>query len=521
MDLQFKENVGRGTFRPSERTQQIEGRLRDALGLRHKYESARLSIGRSMAEIEPPPVSPEGGRGVEIHGHQMFGEEIDLWMAAVIVDGKLGPDAAPADLRALVEAHWDRGALLLESDLRAAGDDVALIRQLVAHLPAGGGGGTGRGGTSPDPAVRPGGTGGAIRVPVGPVSRTLDGKEPVEIELNGPAASPHVALMGRTRSGKTTTGVQMALDIQAAAGVPLLFIDPKGEFVEDGKLVGRLAESPNPPTLIEAGRRPIPLDFLPDPGVGNASIAIASMQFAESIGLCCKSFGDVQRGLLKAAVGDTIRTAPARSLAALRDAYAEQLQREGKGPDGVSSRLDDVGSSLSVFAPQLSPADFFAKSWVISLNGLGSADLKRLATMLLLDALKNHVANLPEAPVPGGFRSLRHMLVIDEAKDILQHRKYESLVALVRQGASKGQVVMFLSQDPGDFQGQADDFTTQLGTVIAFACNQTQRGLSALNGAYGRRLQPTEFSDTYLPPGVAFCKLPGRRPERVQCWSAG
>ncbi len=78
---------------------------------------------------------------------------------------------------------------------------------------------------------------------------------------------------------------------------------------------------------------------------------------------------------------------------------------------------------------------------------------------------------------------------------------------------------MLLSQDPSDFDGQADDFTTQLGTVIAFACIQSQRGLRSLQGAFGRRLQPGEFADTFLPPGVAFAKLPGREPERIACWS--
>ena len=81
---------------------------------------------------------------------------------------------------------------------------------------------------------------------------------------------------------------------------------------------------------------------------------------------------------------------------------------------------------------------------------------------------------------------------------------------------------MLLSQDPSDFEGQTDDFTTQLGAVVAFACAQTQRGLGALQGVFGRKLQASEFSDTYLPtylpPGVAFVKLPGRPPDRIRCW---
>ena len=31
-------------------------------------------------------------------------------------------------------------------------------------------------------------------------------------------------------------------------------------------------------------------------------------------------------------------------------------------------------------------------------------------------------------------------------------------------------------------------------------------------------LQKSEFSDETLPPGVAFCKLTDRLPERIRCW---
>ena len=77
---------------------------------------------------------------------------------------------------------------------------------------------------------------------------------------------------------------------------------------------------------------------------------------------------------------------------------------------------------------------------------------------------------------------------------------------------------MLLSQDPSDFEGQSYDFTTQLGAVISFYCNQTQRGLRSLQGVFGRKLQAEEFSDSHLETGVAFAKLPGRQPMRIRCW---
>ena len=154
---------------------------------------------------------------------------------------------------------------------------------------------------------------------------------------------------------------------------------------------------------------------------------------------------------------------------------------------------------------------------MISLKGLPE-ELKRLVTLVLLDAVSAFLLDQADSAVTGGFRILRHLLVLDEARKVLKERRSESLVDLVRQGRSKGSVVMLLSQDPSDFEGQTDDFTTQLGTVIAFACAQTQKGLGALQGVFGRKLQASEFTDTYLTPGVAFVKLPGQPPERIRCW---
>lgn len=298
---------------------------------------------------------------------------------------------------------------------------------------------------------------------------------------------------------------------------PFLYIYPKGEFVGTDRLTGALAEFAVPPTAIEVGAHPIPLDFLPDPGVGSTSITQAAMQFRDSIALCCKSVGNVQQDQLRIAVEEVIRSERRRDLTAIRSRYEQNLAAVGRSADSVVSRLNEL-TALQVFDPTMSTSDFFRRSWLISLKALASEELKRLVILLILDALKGFVLSQADTPVVDGFRTLRHVLVIDEARRILAQARYQSLVDLVRQGRSKGEVIMLLSQDPSDFEGKADDFMTQLGTIIAFACSQSQRGLKALQGPFGRKLQSQEFTDTHLPPGVAFVKLPGRQPERIRCW---
>ena len=516
MNLDFKENVWKGGFRPTLESEAFEDRLRGRLGFTSKYESARLCIGRSLAEpSSPDPVRLTADeRGKAIAGEYLFGEDIDLWLAVIAIDGQFGINATPDDFRTLVEAHWARGARLIQQDLEdCKDDDIRLITRLAELLPSTFGNGKAASGLRQ-------GMKGEIILTVGTVSKTHPGEESIAFTLNGPGAAPHIALMGRNGSGKTTTGVQIARQIVEHAQIPILFIDPKGEFVKKGLPCGALADGFPSIRAIEVGEEPIPLEFLPDPSIGNASITQAAMQFRDSLALCCNHPGDIQQNLLRMAVEKVIRHERPRDLPAIREWYKRDLQEAGKKHDSIASRLDEL-TSLKMFSTGMHPSEFFQQSWVLSLKTLGSEELKKLVILLILDSLRSFVLSQHDSEVVEGFRTLRHLLVIDEARRILLNKKYQSLVDLVRQGRSKGEVVILLSQDPSDFDGQADDFTKQLGTVVAFACAQSERGLRSLQGAFGRRLQPTEFSDTYLPAGVAFTKLPNNKPpERIKCWNA-
>jgi len=512
MNLEFKEKVWKAQFKSTEESAAFEDKLGKAYGLQYRYDAARLLIGRSLAERTAPDPLPSGTKfhSRAIPGENLFGGDDDLWLSALILDGKLSLGANVDELRALVEAHWARGFALVREELeRCGGNEIKLVQRLAECLP--------ENGATVDVGSLPAtGFSGEIRLKVGPVSRTHPGDKPVDFVLNAPGVAPHIALMGAIGKGKTTTGVQIALELATQAGIPFLFIDPKGEFVANGRPIGPFAGHPNV-GAIEAGTDPVPLDFLPPAQASTLKVARAAMRLRDTLVLCCKAPGDMQRDLLREAIEQVIATGDDRNLESVRATYEQHLRVAGKDNDSIVSRLNEL-TNLRCFEARLQPAQFFGQSWVISLQGLPE-ELKRLVTLVILDALNAFIIEQADTPVNGGFRVLRHLLVLDEARKVLKERRSESLVDLVRQGRSKGSVVMLLSQDPSDFEGQADDFTTQLGTVIAFACNQTQKGLGSLQGVFGRKLQASEFTDTYLLGGIAFVKLPGHPPERIRCWS--
>lgn len=511
MTLEFKEQVWKGQFRPTEDSRDFEEKLRSAFGLSHRYEAARLLIGRSLREPTPPAPLPASTKFYTkpIPGEYLFGDQLDLWLCALILDGNLRTGATTEDFRSLVEAHWARGYELVRDELDACeGNEIKLVMRLADLLPE-----------AATPVDVPFGTGGGaqgeIRLKVGTVSLTHPGGKPVDFVLNGPGTPPHIALMGAIGKGKTTTGVQMALDLVRQAGIPLLFIDPKGEFVKDGEVTGLLAEVAGI-QAVEMGATPCLLDFLPSSDAPTQKIQRSAMRLRDTIALCCKSPGDLQKDLLRTAIQDVISNGGDHSLENIRETYERHLMANGKNPDSIVSRLNEL-TGLACFDPQMPASQFFSQSWVISLKGVPE-ELKRLSILMILDATSAFLLDQEESPAPGGFRVLRHLLILDEARKVLQEKKFESLVDLIRVGRSKGASVMLLSQDPSDFDGAADDFLTQIETVIAFACSQNARGLGAMRKVFKRVVQVQEFSDTQLTPGLAFVKLPGREAERIRCW---
>ena len=202
------------------------------------------------------------------------------------------------------------------------------------------------------------------------------------------------------------------------------------------------------------------------------------------------------------------------SLEVIRDEVSRLNAQHGKRKDSIEAKLNEL-TSLRLFEPSLSPPEFFSKRWIVGLNRAGD-ESKRLVMFLLLDALSNHLLSGANSPTDQtGHRRLGHLLIIDEALEILRYR-HAALSKMVRQGAAKGGLTMLLSQSPDDFDQEEDDFLAQVGTIGVFT--SSAKSVSSLSAAFGRKFRPEEFNDKELPKGVALVKLPHDEPRRVQAW---
>jgi hypothetical protein len=101
--------------------------------------------------------------------------------------------------------------------------------------------------------------------------------------------------------------------------------------------------------------------------------------------------------------------------------------------------------------------------------------LKELVGYLVIERLYKEMASLPDSPIKDGRRTLRTILVIDEAHNYL-NQKNIFLQRIIREGRSKGIVVFFASQSPSDYQQKFFNFQELLEFAYIFQCDGVSSG---------------------------------------------
>jgi DNA sulfur modification protein DndE len=474
------------------------------LGQVSKNIPARLAIAKSLALESQPPKIPAGDRGPSIRGTNLFGDDIRVWLACIIERHKQDKISL-ADFQDLVARHWARGAELLKNSIEAADADFdRFVHSLAseAGMPSSatslGHGSMGASGQSASYRKGP------VVVSIGELSVNLANQQKVSWVLNAAGRPPHIAVVGAAGTGKTRSSMSMVRDIARQSGAPVLLFDmAKGDIAADATLVKTLGAS-----VIASPDQAIPLDVLYSERSENA-IKSCAKRFRESFKRIPKSrIGDAQGDILREAAEVALRAQRPTTIRhvfdALRNLYNDKQRKE----DVVTATFNDmVGSDL--FTPQLSPSDFFSRSWVLDLHAADEVT-QRLVVFLLMDAAHRYLSGLEDAPLDsGGHRSLRLLICIDEARRVMGY-DHDGIVSLVRESRSKGGAMMFMSQSPDDFNQGDENYFENIGLGVCFKTNAKSAALTAMLG------QQVDLGA--LGSGVCVTRLADVGFMRVKAW---
>ena len=484
--------------------------LRSSLGLQARNRVARLAIGRSLSEATYPTASLDGA-GKSIKGDVLFGlEELPLWVGLLFTHLRRADPRAEltlATLQDLVKRHWNRGIALLCEDWEEAGEDynkfVDVLVRRRANLPENGGVSP----TSPTTTAGrnwalPGGAPVPVTVDLGKV---LDSNEPFSWTVNGVGYSPHVAVMGQAGSGKTRTMLEMLVQVRRQSGAPVILLDlGKGDLANRHDFIEAMGAR-----VIRVPQEPIPLDMFYGSDESEAAASDAIMGFRDSFTKVMQSkAGAVQQETIKDALRPLFLQLGQISLEDISKTLRDFYKDRGLKTDSVISTISDL-TERNIFQPEMSPAQFFSQSWIITFAGAHDTQ-KNLAAYLLLDALNTFLKRTTEAPQDAqGHRAIRAVLAVDEARHLLASR-HKALSDNIRLHRSKGLMVALASQSPDDYDGAGDDHLENIGLPIYFKTN-------AASNQVLQNMFRGKVSFAALPTGV-FMTVKDSRPIKVKAF---
>lgn len=335
--------------------------------------------------------------------------------------------------------------------------------------------------------------------------------EDIIVELNNTTkyANSHLAITGKPGTGKTQFLLKLLADIRYQSNFLTNFIlfDYKGDVFSNDKFVNITRSS-----VYTLPDHSLPINPFVLPSYEESSVLISAREKAESFASINTRLGTVQKGNLT----DAILTAYKKretlgdKFPDFEDVYKialENYEASGSKPDSLIEILRDL-SSFNLFwhhgTNQKLIEKLTSKTFIVNLSKLPV--LKELATYLVIERLYKEMTSLPDSPVVDGKRTIRTILVIDEAHNYLSQKNI-FLQKIIREGRSKGVVVFFASQSPDDYMQDFFDFQQLLEFAFIFASDGISiNTLQSVLGCSRRTAQDLQIEISRLLPFQSISK---------------
>ena len=494
-------------FRISKEGDLLNEAMMKRLGLEFRYGPARLAIAYAISERKIE--SPTGSSNQRIiKGASLFGNSNDIQCWTILIKAAFQDAdlATSKGYQQTVNALWDTGIRLLDKLWTQLGENRA---EFIKHLAENAGLNTSgqttaQSTTAQVTAIEKIYSDKQVSITIGGISENIKTGEKITWEVNKDGNTPVLAFMGTMGTGKTETAFQVIEQIKKQSDASFLVFDIKGDLSDANR------QSQTGAQVIKCSKDTIPVDAFTPLDKSENKINTAAQEFRDTFIQVPKSTmgANQQRNCLEAAKLAMRKSSPV-TLHKIKQALDDLYEEEDLKRDGLQNTLDEL-CDFEYFSPKMSLDEFFTQSWIIDIHDVPET-AKRLIPFFLLDALWNWYAKQRDSAKSGQHRALRNVLVIDEAKDLLQ-RSQRSLVNIVRQSRSKGGVTIFMSQSPDDYDGSNEDFLTNVGLTVAFRTNAKPASLKRVLG------DTVDLSG--LETGHCFTRLSNdsKKPIKVKVW---
>ncbi len=473
-----------------------------------KATLARVAFALSLVKEGPDVEQSTSFSGGEMKRPTFVGED-EVFMRSLICHvyqkRDIGEDSFFSN-HSIVKNHIDSGADLLGRLFQECGRDAdSLLMRLVDEVEFGG---------------RRETAGHGLDIFIG---RTLLQQGELVMEINNTTkhANSHLAIMGKPGTGKTQFILKILTDIRQQSNYQTNFIyfDYKGDVVDNERFLE--AAKVHPFRLLQGGES-LPINPFVLPAYDEQTVNVSAREKAESFASINSKLGVVQKGALTEAIRAAYaqRAESASPYPDFHDVYrmvAAMYEEDNKRDDSLIEVLRDL-SDFDLFwrhGSDVAPIDRLSnRTLLIDVHAMPV--LKELVAYLVIERLYKEMALLPDSPVRDGRRTIRSILVIDEAHNYLS-QKNMFLQRIIREGRSKGIVVFFASQSPNDYQQKFFNFQELLEFAFIFQCE----GVSAASvqdilGCSNKTAKDLQTEIARMEPWQVVARSPEKTEEFVK-----
>jgi DNA sulfur modification protein DndE len=310
------------------------------------------------------------------------------------------------------------------------------------------------------------------------VGKRIDNNEQIEVEFNNLEKynSCHVAVAGGTGTGKTQFALSLIKQIigQSKGTINYLYLDFKGLGKEKVGDYQPFFKSTNT-NFIDDHYTPFPLNPLSfiDP-INETNRILGINKFVDILAKYAQGIGGTQIQTLRQATKEVFEEKLASfrmlegtgvgldsSIPDLIDIYEKVMEMEGGKAVAYTKVLQDLCYPKVFDKAPANKKNFLEDNYYLSLTGDLPDSVRFTAVFLVINYIYNTFMNLSDSDVKDNVRSIRYMLVIDEAHTLFKQKKsHEILEKILREIRSRGVMVLLLSQGIEEYIQADFDFSS-------------------------------------------------------------
>lgn len=301
----------------------------------------------------------------------------------------------------------------------------------------------------------------AIKLSIG--NKLNNPKEEINLNFNDTTSynNNHIAVAGSSGTGKTQFALQLLKEITEKSNhhVSFIYLDFKGLKDDDlvelqpffDKTKAKFINAPEAPFPVN------PLSFIDSINDVNKQMGIDKF-----VDIICKysNIGIKQRGILREATNEAFITKKPGEFPSISEINEQLLNIVGEKRDTLTEIIDEL-SRYEVFKEDKAVKNFLNENIYLSLSGDLSNSVRFTSLFLIINYIYNVFMNMENTPVENGYRSMRYVLLIDEAHVIFKEKKYQEILEkILREIRSKGVSIVLLSQGIEEFNQPSFDFSS-------------------------------------------------------------